>query len=188
MPVYSDCNVDIYAELLRCQTISHLCCALELVGNLETQLNVDADTNAIDVSAGTADAAIDFFNFLVEKKNTLRTLDHDNGAQIVVPSEQDWVGVGAFTYGVYRYLGCNCKKIPFQMLDCPVKDTTGDGTPSDTPPGTPGPTSYTVFLTHLTNDDVSYETVAQIEDFLAALCCVKNHYKQIKFFLESQKY
>lgn len=183
MPCESNCNADIYAELLRCQTISHLCCALELIGNLETQLNVDADNNAVDVSAGTADAAVDLFNFLVEKRNTLRTLDHDNGEQITTADEQ----ANAFTYGVYRYLSCNCKKIPFQMLDCPVKDTGSDGTPSDTPPGQ-GPTAYTVFLTHLTSDTTSYETVAQIEDFLAALCCVKNHYKQIKFFLESQKY
>ena len=180
MPCCSDCNADIYGEILRCQTISSLCCALELIGNLETQLNVDADNEATDVSAGTADAAIDLFNFLVEKKSTLRTLDYDNGEQITTPIS---VSTEAFTFGVYRYVACICKKIPFQMLDCPVKDVGGDDTPDDTP----GPT-YTIFLTHLTSDTTSYLTDAQVEDFLAALCCLKSHYKQIKSFLESQKH
>ena len=187
MPNCSDCcNADIYAELLRVQTISHLCCALELLGNLEIQLNVDADANpsVIDVSPGTADAAIDFFNFLIEKRNTLRTLNQTPGVQITgTPS----VATEALTYGVYRYLVCNCKKIPFQMLDVPVIDTDNDGTPDSTPPD-PGLTHYTVFLTNLTDDTTSYQTVAQISDFLTALCRLKNHYKQIKAFLECQKY
>jgi hypothetical protein len=158
---------------------------LELIGNLETQLNVDADGNAMDVSAGTADAAVDLFNFLIERKNTLRTLDHGNGVQI---EGDPAVSTEAFTYGVYRYLSCNCKKIPFQMLDIPVADIAGDDTPSDTPPNSGTPTTYTVFLTHLVDNTTSYQTDAQIEDFLAALCRLKNHYKQIKSFLESQKY
>ena len=178
MPCCSDCNADIYSEILRCQTIAALCCALELIGNLELQLNQEPE-DATNVSIGTVDAAIDLFNYLVEKKSILRTLDYDNGEQIVNP-----IGVPteANTFGVYRYVSCICKKTPFQMLDCPVKDVGDDDTPNDTPG------SYTVFLTHLTSNTTSYVDDAQVADFLQALCCLKNHYKQIKAFLEAQKY
>jgi hypothetical protein len=102
------------AEWCRCRAISEICCALELLGNLENQLNVDQENSASEPGQGTIDAVQDFFEYLVSAK-ALVVLNSD------LERIQSLDGPGCFSsYGVLRYSNNCCKKMPFFMKPCYV--------------------------------------------------------------------
>ncbi len=167
------CETDLYAKILDNETKAHVCCFLGLLGNLELELQENALqiqseglTSTRTVSAAvklSADAAEEY-----ARKNLW-----------FLATPADILGVTANDWGVYQYIHCICKKVPFLWKRCEIT-TAGNGTTTLAFPAT-------IFDldTLATYGDATSTTVPTVAQFIDNLCCVKNHYKQIKAILGS---
>jgi len=166
-----ECNANVYGDVLRVQTLAHLCCALELVGNLEAALQQDSCDGETGPSCNVELACQNLYQYLYDNQCHLPSLDDNDEA----PEDPQVTTSCLTTFGAYRYIDCICKKVPFLWRECALKAPEGD--------------EGVVSIFELCkNESYEYGTTDDsnntVQDFVEAVCCLKNHYLQIKSILE----
>jgi len=187
----NDCNANVYGDILRVQTIAHLCCALELVGNLEAALQQDACDGETEPSCNVELACQNLYHYLYDNQCHLASLDTEEQ----YPEDPDQSVSCLVTFGAYRYIDCICKKVPFLWRECALNASLEDE--QGEPVSPPEPVKVSIFdLCKPENGRWAYGqnrfegtpmgvvVGVNIEDYVEAVCCLKNHYLQIKSILE----
>ncbi len=159
-----NCNSNTYGDFQDVQTSGRLCCALELLGNLEMALQEDRKAGADQNSVGVRIAAKDFFDYLVENVNWL-------------PTDPSVVANGQpLAYGIWRYSHCTCKNLPFQWRTCVAHAQLAPLTAVSI--RVLEQASYDYW-----NTGDSNLTQASVDSFIEAVCCLKHHYANLKSYL-----
>ena len=107
------------SEYYRTLAISEICCALELMANLETALDEDELANADEVSPTTYDAAVDLFTYITSAKALVIV---DNDGQEVKTLESLQRECSSNSYGVTQISSCRRKKYHFYLKSCDVSN------------------------------------------------------------------
>lgn len=150
---------DKFNLFLNCIINKHLCQLLELIECLEKSLLFDKDNSINSPSIETINAAKNLFNQIALYLGISLYIANDENILIDLPIKST---TKAAHFGIYQYIDCSSRKIPFFVKKCKANDST--------------------YITALLDNSLIYSKTL-LNQLFKALSLLKDNFIEIKNYL-----